>query len=164
LTVLDAMTDATKSTHVLQHQMESFEESCRAADLKLTHQRLEIYRELAEATDHPSAETLHKRLHRSMPTLSLDTVYRTLSTFEQHHLIKKVETVDSQAHYEAQMQQHHHLICDTCKEIMDFQWSSFDAVSVPEDILQWGAIKNKSITIYGTCRKCQALKEKKKLE
>jgi Fur family peroxide stress response transcriptional regulator len=150
--------------HVLQHQMESFEESCRAADLKLTHQRLEIYRELAKATDHPSAETLHKRLQRSMPTLSLDTVYRTLATFEQYHLIKKVETVDSQAHYEAQMQQHHHLICDTCREIMDFQWSSFDALGVPEDIRQWGAIKNKSITIYGTCRKCQALKEKKKGE
>lgn len=139
--------------------MEAFEEACRAAGLKLTHQRLEIYRELARATDHPSAETLHRRLHVTMPTLSLDTVYRTLTTFVQRHLIKKVETVDSQAHYEAQMIQHHHLICDTCKEIMDFQWSAFDASTIPEDVEQWGSIKNKSVTIYGTCRKCQAIKQ-----
>lgn len=139
--------------------MNSFEEACRAANLKLTHQRLEIYRELAKATDHPSAETLHKRLQIGMPTLSLDTVYRTLATFEQHHLVKKVQTVDSQAHFEAQMFQHHHIICDRCKEIMDFHWSSFDASNIPEDLQQWGAIRNKNVTIYGTCRKCQAIKE-----
>jgi len=144
--------------------MESFEEACRAADLKLTHQRLEIYRELARATDHPSAETLHRRLHQAMPTLSLDTVYRTLTTLEQHHLIKKVETVDSQAHYEVQTMQHHHLICDTCKEIMDFQWPAFDAAVIPEEVGQWGAVKNRSVTVYGTCRKCQAIKQVKTTE
>lgn len=158
------MTENQQSKTPLRHQMESFEEACRAADLKLTHQRLEIYRELAMATDHPSAEALHRRLHTTMPTLSLDTVYRTLTTFVQHHLIKKVETVDSQAHYEAQMIQHHHLICDTCKEIMDFQWRAFDASAIPEDAEQWGAIKNKSVTIYGTCRKCQAMKQGKASE
>jgi Fur family peroxide stress response transcriptional regulator len=143
----------------LQQQMESFGEACRAADLKLTHQRLEIYRELAGATDHPSAEILHKRLQKAMPTLSLDTVYRTLATFKQHHLVKKVDTVDSQARFEAQMTQHHHLICDTCKEIIDFHWSSFDGTPLPEDIQEWGAIRNKNVTIYGTCWRCQALKK-----
>lgn len=133
----------------------AFEEACRAANLKLTHQRLEIYHELAKATDHPTAEALHKRLLKTLPTLSLDTVYRTLATFEQHHLVKKVETVDSQGHFEAQMQPHHHVICDTCKEIMDFQWNAFDSRDVPDQIRQWGAMKNITVTIYGTCRKCQ---------
>ncbi|MDD3815829.1 MAG: Fur family transcriptional regulator [Desulfocapsaceae bacterium] len=146
----------------LQQQMETFEETCRTADLKLTHQRLEIYRELAKATDHPSAEMLHKRLQKTMPTLSLDTVYRTLTTFEQHHLVKKVQTVDSQARFEAQMVQHHHLICDSCKEIMDFHWNSFDSTPLPADIRQWGTIRNKNVTIHGTCQKCQALKKVKK--
>lgn len=156
------MPEHEASNRSLQQQMESFEKACRAADLKLTHQRLEIYRELARATDHPSAEALHKRLQKGMPTLSLDTVYRTLATFEQYHLVKKVQTVDSQAHYEAQMTQHHHVICDTCKEIIDFHWSSFDASSVPEDLQHWGSIKNKNVTVHGTCRKCQAVKEGKK--
>ncbi|MFH2124317.1 MAG: Fur family transcriptional regulator [Pseudomonadota bacterium] len=153
------MSDNHDLNRSLALQMDTFEEACRAADLKLTHQRLEIYRELAGATDHPTAEILHKRLQRSMPTLSLDTVYRTLTTLEQHQLIRKVETVDSQARFEARMIQHHHIICDRCKEIKDFYWSSFDASSVPEDIREWGAIKNKNVTIHGTCRRCQALQE-----
>lgn len=153
------MSDYEAPTSSLQQQMESFEEACRAADLKLTHQRLEIYRELAGASDHPSAEILHKRLQKNMPTLSLDTVYRTLATFEQHHLVKKVETVASQARFEAEMTRHHHLICDTCKEIMDFHWSSFDNTPLPEDIRQWGAIRNKNVTIHGICRRCQVLKQ-----
>jgi len=130
----------------LQQMMESFEEACRSADLKLTHQRLEIYRELATATDHPCAETLHRRLLKHMPTLSLDTVYRTLATFAQHHLVKKVQTVDSQARFEAEMSQHHHVIC----------------YSVPGDIEQWGSITNKNVTIHGTCRKCQATQQEVK--
>ncbi len=153
------MAEQAELNQSLQQQMDSFAEACRAADLKLTHQRLEIYRELAGATDHPSAEALYKRLQKSMPTLSLDTVYRTLATFEQHQLIKKVATVGSQARFEAQMIQHHHIICDTCKEIMDFQWSSFDASTAPEAIQQWGSIKNKNVTIHGTCRRCEAIKE-----
>jgi Fur family peroxide stress response transcriptional regulator len=162
LTVGFAMHEQEAADRSLQQQMDSFKEACRAADLKLTHQRLEIYRELARANDHPSAETLHKRLQKGMPTLSLDTVYRTLATFARHHLVKKVQTVDSQAHYEAQMSQHHHVICDTCKEILDFNWRSFDASSVPEDLRQWGSITNKNVTMHGTCRKCQAIKEGKK--
>lgn len=151
------MSENTDFNSLLQRQMESFEEACRSADLKLTHQRLEIYRELARATDHPSAELLHQRLLKVLPTLSLDTVYRTLATFEQHHLVKKVETVASQARFEAQMIQHHHIICDRCKEIMDFHWSSFDVSSLPENIRQWGMVTNKNVTIHGICRRCQGI-------
>lgn len=153
------MSENEDPDRTLQQQMESFEETCRAADLKLTHQRLEIYRALIRESDHPSAEILHKRLQKAMPTLSLDTVYRTLTTFEQHHLVRKVETVDSQAHFEAQMIQHHHIICDSCKEIMDFHWSVFDASSLPENIRHWGTIKNKNVTIHGICRRCQGLEK-----
>ncbi|MEA3546759.1 MAG: Fur family transcriptional regulator, partial [Thermodesulfobacteriota bacterium] len=102
--------------------MRSFEQACRAAGLKLTHQRLEIFRELAISTDHPSAETLYKRLKKRLPTISLDTIYRTLSTLEEKKLIKRVQTLENQARFEAQMTQHHHLICDKCKQIIDFQW------------------------------------------
>lgn len=144
-----------QTTTSLQSLMQTFEDACRAANLKLTHQRIEIYRELAQSKDHPSAEALYRRLIKAMPTLSLDTVYRTLATFEQHNLVKKVDTVDSQGHYEAQMQQHHHVICENCREIMDFHWSDFDQSEVPQAVREWGAMKNINITIYGTCRKCQ---------
>ena len=72
-----------KKTKNLQKKMSAFEQACRAAGLKLTHQRLEIYRELAMSSDHPSAESLYKRLKKKLPTISQDTIYRTLSTLEE---------------------------------------------------------------------------------
>jgi len=143
-----------KKTENLQKKMTDFENACRGAGLKLTHQRLEIYRELAMSKDHPSAETLHKRLKKKLPTLSLDTIYRTLSTFEEKNLIKRVQTVESQARFETQMIQHHHLICDKCKRIIDFQWKGFDDTGLPEEVAQIGQIRNKNVILLGICREC----------
>jgi len=138
----------------LQEKLINFEQACKAAGLRLTHQRLEIFQELARVTDHPSAETLHKRLLQRLPTISLDTIYRTLYTFERHDLIKRVQTVQSQARFEAEMMQHHHLICERCKKVIDFQWQSFDGASMPENIRQLGRIKTKNVVLNGICREC----------
>ncbi|MFH0726172.1 MAG: Fur family transcriptional regulator [Pseudomonadota bacterium] len=137
-----------------QELLNRFAAACRNVGLKLTHQRLEIYSELATATDHPSAETLHRRLKKRIPTISLDTVYRTLFTFKQHELIQKVETVESQARFEVRHEQHHHLICKECHEIMDFRWPSIDSATLPQEIGIWGRIESKNVVVYGICNKC----------
>lgn len=138
----------------IKNKLTAFVEACRKKDLRLTPQRLEIFQELARAVDHPTAEMLHQRLIVGMPTLSLDTVYRTLGTFSNLGLISKVETSESQAHFEVSNVQHHHLICRECKEIIDFQWQYVDNALLPEEVLSWGVIERKNIVIYGTCHKC----------
>lgn len=138
----------------LQEQLRRFGDACREAGLKLTHQRLEIFGELVRSPDHPSAEALHQRLRRKIPTLSLDTVYRTLATFARHGMIKKVETVESQARYEVTLVRHHHLICSRCNTIMDFQWPLVDEAALPEEVTGWGRVDNRSVVVYGTCKNC----------
>ena len=142
------------STSMIQEKLTAFESACRAAGLRLTHQRLEIYRELAMADNHPTAEALYQRMRKKMPTISLDTVYRTLSIFESHGLISKVDTVESQARFEAIGIRHHHLICRECKEIMDFQWQLIDDASLPKEISRWGRIDSKNVVVNGICSKC----------
>ena len=132
------------------------EEACRKAGFRLTHQRLEIFRELARSTDHPSAETLHRRLARRVPTLSLDTVYRTLATFNHCRLVQKVETADSQARFEAVHERHHHLICRCCHGIADFAWPSIDKAVLPDGARDWGRIESRNVVISGVCRTCSS--------
>lgn len=138
----------------MKNQLDVFTVACREKNLRLTPQRLEIFQALVQATDHPTAETLHQRLIQGMPTLSLDTVYRTLGTFANLGLVNKVETSESQAHFEVSQVQHHHLICHKCKEIIDFQWQYIDNASLPEEVYSWGRIDRKNIVIHGTCQKC----------
>lgn len=138
----------------LQEKLTHFKNACRKADLKLTHQRLEIFQELASAADHPSAETLYARMQKSLPTLSLDTVYRTLATFEEYGLVSRVQTVESHARFEAEMEPHHHAICRQCGEITDFQWNIVATRKLPEQIADWGRIDTRQLTLHGTCAKC----------
>ena len=134
--------------------MTEFENACRKADLKVTHQRLEIFKELAQAEDHPSAEMLYKRIIKRLPTISLDTVYRTLATFEKHSLITRVQTVESQARFEAEMVRHHHAVCSKCGAITDFTWESFDEAQVPDKVAGWGKVFKRNAVLEGICNSC----------
>ena len=148
----------------LQEHLCDFEAACRRAGLKLTHQRLEIYRELAASTDHPSAELLHHRLIKKIPMLSMDTVYRTLGTLSQHGLIHKIETIESQARFEVIYERHQHLICRQCRQVIDFQWPSIDEVSLPDELMHWGKIDSRNVVIYGICNNCTLLKTNNNME
>lgn len=138
----------------LSKLVQEFENACRKAGLKVTHQRLELYRELAQAEDHPSAEVLYERLIKKLPTLSLDTVYRTLATLEKHRLITKVQTMESQARYEAKMDKHHHAVCSRCGTITDFTWDLFDEAQVPKAVDGWGKVMKRNAVLEGICKAC----------
>lgn len=144
------------SQEQLEQMMVHFGTACRNAGLKLTHQRTEIYRQLLLVADHPSAETVHKRLLPGLPTISLDTVYRTLTTLEQYGLVARIQTAESQARFEAVYEPHHHLICSKCKQVMDFQWPAIDTLELPSNVHQWGSIDSKTIVMYGICNNCTA--------
>lgn len=140
--------------HSLSSMMAEFENDCRKAGLKVTHQRLEVYKELAQSQDHPSAEMLYQRIIQKLPTISLDTVYRTLATFEKHRLITRVQTVESQARFEAKMVKHHHAVCIHCGAITDFTWNFFDEAQVPEELTNWGKVVKRNATLEGVCSAC----------
>jgi len=140
-------------------KLDEFRDVCRRAGLRLTPQRLEIFSVLAESTDHPSVEELHGRLLMKFPTISLDTVYRTLGTLARHGLVHKIESAASHARYEAHGAPHHHLICRSCKEIVDFEWTSFDEAAFPDELKGWGRVEDRNVVVYGLCRKCEGKDE-----
>ena len=138
----------------IDEKIKHFEKACRNAGLKITHQRLEIFRELAGAHDHPSVETIYKRLVKKLPTVSLDTVYRTLNTLEKQGVVSKVDTAESQARFEAEMSPHHHIICNECGKITDFHSSDLDESVIWDKVQDWGEVNRMNITLYGLCKDC----------
>ena len=134
--------------------MERFKGICREAGLKLTHQRLEIYRELAGDTGHPSAEEVYRRVRDRMPTIALDTVYRTLSTFEKVGAIARVDVFDERARFDANLSPHQHFICTMCHAIMDFTWDVFEGLDLPAAVSRIGRIDHRSVIVRGICHNC----------
>jgi Fur family peroxide stress response transcriptional regulator len=142
------------SAEKLEEQLADFESACRSSGLKLTHQRREIFIELICGDGHPSVETIFKRLRKKIPTISLDTVYRTMATFESCDLVKRVQTMQNQTRYEANVGLHHHFVCEKCKKIIDFDWRDFDQSNLPEALAHYGRVKEKNVVVQGVCRDC----------
>jgi len=131
-----------------------FVDLCRRAGIKATHQRLEVFRELARAVDHPSAEQIHRRVRKRLPTISLDTVYRTLSVLEGNALIAKLIDLDSVTRFDGNAGAHHHMVCRRCRKISDLVWPEFDGERLPPAAAAWGTVRRRHVQLTGTCREC----------
>ncbi len=135
-------------------QLEQLKQLCNETGIKLTHQRLEIFRELMAANDHPSAEQIHKRIHKKLPTIAIDTVYRTLATFDELGLVKKLHVLNERTLFDNNLKVHHHFICTRCKKVEDLYWSDFDKSQLPESVTDFGEIQSRHLEIHGVCQKC----------
>ena len=99
-----------KKKAVDRKQLDHLKQICDEAGIKLTHQRLEIFREILSVSNHPSAEDIHKKLLTRLPTIAIDTVYRTLATFDELGIIKKLHVMNEKTLFDTNLEQHHHFI------------------------------------------------------
>ena len=135
--------------------MDGLEKVCKTKGLRLTHQRTEIFKALLEHTDHPTTEDVFNQVRKHLKTISLDTVYRTIATFEEYGLIKRVRHFDNATRFDINVSDHHHLVCSKCNKIDDFYWPDFDRMKPPRSISKWGRVEVKHVVFSGLCSDCK---------
>ncbi|HRK97710.1 MAG: transcriptional repressor [Alphaproteobacteria bacterium] len=101
--------------------MKTLETRCAEAGLKMTGQRKTILKILEEAEDHPSVEAVYARAKALDSSISIATVYRTLSLLEEMELIIKREFNESFARYDTNTDHHHHMIDLETGEVIEFK-------------------------------------------
>ena len=146
------------SKHVdeVARRVDQLSRGLRDAGLRLTHQRLEIVRVVAADVTHPDVETLYRTVRERVPTISLDTVYRTLATLEEHGLISRVLFTPGPARYDANSARHHHFVCTRCGLIRDVQDADLDAIKPTADVARIGRPEAVSVQFRGMCAACQS--------
>ena len=93
--------------------------------LRVTQQRIEVLYELSNTYLHPTAEDIFEKLSKRFSSLSLATVYKTLDTFANHGIIRKIKNADQSIHYDADLSPHYHLLCSKTNKIIDFRDDEF---------------------------------------
>ena len=136
--------------------MTAFMELCGRLRIKATHQRREIFREVARTDEHPDAETLYGRVRGRIPTLSRDTVYRTLALLEEKGLLSRLELFSGRTRFDARTGPHHHFICTRCGLVRDFTSGRMDGLRAPKALRSWGHVRSAHVQLRGVCRACQA--------
>ena len=144
----------------VERRVQAFVQTCRRQGMKVTHQRLEIFRELAASMEHPDAETVYQAVCGRVPSISRDTVYRTLATLEVEGLIRKVSPLVEKARYDANTERHHHFICTVCGLVRDFYSADLDDLPIPPVVKTLGEIESAQVEVRGICSACAQRKGK----
>jgi len=128
----------------------------KKAGIKLTHQRLVIFEELASTEEHPAAETLFQAVRRRMPTVSLDTVYRTLWMLRDLGLVTTLGPSRDGVRFDVNLDRHHHYVCVRCGLVRDFTSDELNELRVPVAVAAFGSVVDAQVEVRGLCSSCQA--------
>jgi Fe2+ or Zn2+ uptake regulation protein len=134
------------------------QERLRAQGGRLTAQRRLLFSLLDSLGEHPTAEELFILAREDDPDLNLSTVYRTLRWLEAENLVsarlfneeRRQERFDPALPIE-----HHHFMCTSCRNVIEFDSKLFDSIKSQFQELNKAQVTTGSIVLYGLCADCR---------
>jgi Fur family peroxide stress response transcriptional regulator len=143
-----------RNTKQTKDRVDAFRELCKQRGLRVTPQRMEVFREVACSDQHPAADEVLERVRERIPNISLDTVYRILYWLEDEGLISRVPMSSDRLRFDGNADSHHHFVCSRCGAIQDFTSQDVDRLRLPDEVKTWGRIQDRHLQIRGICRAC----------
>jgi Fe2+ or Zn2+ uptake regulation protein len=126
----------------------------RARGLKVTPQRQAIFGVLHGETAHPTAEWVYEAVSKSMPTISLRTVYQTLNDLAAMGEVHTLDLGTGSSRFDPNVDDHHHLVCDQCGRVVDV-YADASAVKVAGSQRHGFTISHTDVVFRGTCPTCK---------
>ena len=94
----------------------------RAAGLKITPQRIAVVECVIGDETHPTVNALYERLRPRFPSMSVATVYNTLSALDEIGRCRKLD-LGGPSRFDPNVQPHDHALCERCGALRDVERS-----------------------------------------
>jgi Fur family peroxide stress response transcriptional regulator len=119
-----------------------------------TRQRQLILDIVSESNSHPAADQVYAVAKRSLPAISLGTVYRNLRLLVEEGKLREVQFAGDVTRYDGMLDCHEHFYCRRCKSVMDLaaQVESRRERKLAHQLQV--RIESRSLDYYGVCRMC----------
>lgn len=140
----------------IERRVELMKSALRQRGMRLTHQRIEVVREIAGADEHPDVERLFRNVRTRVPTISLDTVYRTIATLVDVGCVTRATLTPGPARYDANVSHHHHFVCTRCGIAHDIVDPALDALRVSAETARVGTVETVEVRLRGLCANCES--------
>ncbi|QAA34105.1 Fur family transcriptional regulator [Clostridium manihotivorum] len=127
----------------------------REKKLKLTPQRIAVYKYLKGTKEHPSAEVIYKALQTDYPTMSLATVYKALKTLVEVGLVQEINVGEGNFRYDAFSTPHPHIQCVNCGRVDDLDQLDLSGLNKEAENHSKYKILSNKVYFYGICQECQ---------
>lgn len=130
-------------------------DALREAGGRITPQRQLIIETLTRAHNQLDAEKLYRAVRRQDQSVSLATVYRTLSALEALGLIRtRYISSDHERKYIETVSPRYHFTCKNCHKVMSFTTSLVDDLKRELEHTLNVEVTNACVCIDGLCPDC----------
>ena len=128
----------------------------RERGCRLTSNRLALMRLIAASEGHPTAAQLWEKLRVLFPTISLATVYKTLTWLKEEGEVLEIDLRTNSRYDGNKPYPHPHLICNQCGNIIDGDTVSFlDAINQESKEKFDFQVAQTQLVFFGLCGDCQ---------
>lgn len=131
----------------------------KAAGLQVTVQRLAVYKAV-KALPHAGADEISQAVRLELGVISRQAVYDALNVMAEHGILRRIQLAGSVARYEHRVDNHHHLACSKCGDVIDIDCAVGDSPCLIPDNSHGFRIDEAEVTYWGVCPICQKLEEK----
>lgn len=118
-------------------------------NIKPTLIRVKTLEYLWSTREHPDAEKIFFEVAKSIPTLSMTSIYNTLNLFVEKKIIQEIKIEGVQIRYDGTVDKHGHFKCIKCGKLLDVEMDKEYKLNIKE-----GKIIQEHIYLLGICNEC----------
>jgi Fur family peroxide stress response transcriptional regulator len=129
-------------------------EALRRRGYKATPQRIAICRFVLHSRAHPTAQETYREVRQTYPTVSLATVYKTLSALSELGLVQQLPLGHGEARFDSYVEPHVNLVCRRCGNISDLEHRLAREIVAKVAAATDFTLTGQRLDMYGICQKC----------
>jgi Fur family peroxide stress response transcriptional regulator len=123
--------------------------------LKLTPQRMVIFRILSESNQHVTVDQVYQKASAEYPMLSPATVYRNMEQMVDAGLLTRLDLGGSSMRYDTNLEEHHHFVCTECGKVSDVYLEDIQyKMDANRSHLEKAKINSLDLHLQGICEEC----------
>ena len=126
-----------------------------------TRQLEQVFAALQGDHTHPFAHEIYRRVHKTLPRISLGTVYRNLHSLVEEGKIRTLLLDGQGARFDPETRPHDHFVCERCGRVLDlFRARQPDLSPLAK---QGYVVTRHNSTVHGMCQVCATRRRSKGL-
>ncbi len=119
-----------------------------------SRQRRLVYEIVERSHKHPTAHQVFAQARRSIPAISLGTVYRNLRQLADEGHVRENKIGSEPARFEVPRRRHYHIWCIECGQLEDLTLPYQDALDRKAQRLVRYRLEEHRMEFFGVCPKC----------
>ena len=148
------VTEAANDVDISRDRAQPWKALLGQYGLRATSARVVIL-EALDAYGHDTPELIHTHVARSLPTVNVSTVYRTLEVLAEHGVVAHSHLAEQSVTYMlASHADHAHLVCRGCRQVLELDSGIAGELTGRISRAHGFDVDTGHLSVFGRCSSC----------